>query len=306
MTSLPRVMPMSRPDLRVAFLTASCMFKSSPDARKDHWEHDLEWDQIQPACLAEGIQLEARIWDSPDFDPSLYDAVVIGTTWDYMEKPDQFGGVLAECAARSKLLNPLPTVMWNKRKTYLKDLEARGAPMIPTVWARKADEATIAAAFETLECEDIVVKPVMGAGAWRQARVKKGEALPQANHLPPAEAMIQPFLPSVSEEGEYAFLFFNREFSHCALKRPAKGDYRVQSEYGGFEAVHTPSAEELALAKAVIDSVEGDLLYARVDMLRGLDGRLALIELELIEPYLYPEQGPDFGANFARALKALI
>lgn len=297
---------MSRPDMRVAFLTASCMFKSSPDARLDHWEHDLEWDQIAPACQEAGIQLEARIWDSPDFDPALYDAVVIGTCWDYMEKPDQFGGVLAECAARSQLLNPLPTVMWNTRKTYLKDLAGPGAPMIPTIWADKADAATINAAFEVLGCDDVVVKPVLGAGAWRQARVKRGEALPEAEKLPPAETMIQPFLPSVAEEGEYAFLFFNREFSHCALKRPAAGDYRVQSEYGGYEAVHTPSADELALAQTVIDSVDGDLLYARVDMLRGLDGKLALIELELIEPYLYPEQGPEFGANFAKALKALV
>ncbi|MBR9825037.1 MAG: hypothetical protein GYB36_04435 [Alphaproteobacteria bacterium] len=297
---------MARPDTRIAFLTASCMFKSSPVARKDHWEHDLEWDAIQPACLEAGLQLEARIWDSPDFDPALYDAVVIGTTWDYMEKPDQFGGVLAECAARSRLLNPLPTVMWNKRKTYLRDLAERGAPMIPTVWADKADQPSIEAAFDDLQCSDIVVKPVMGAGAWRQARIKQGKDLPSPDQLPPAEAMIQPFLPSVAEEGEYAFLFFNREFSHCALKRPAAGDYRVQSEYGGSETIHDPSEEELALAKAVLDSVEGDLLYARVDMLRGLDGKLALIELELIEPYLYPQQGPEFGANFARALRALV
>ena len=44
-------------------------------------------------------------------------------------------------------------------------------------------------------------------------------------------------------------------------------------------------------------------LYARVDMVRGLDGELALMELEIIEPYLYPEQGPDLGEVFVEALK---
>lgn len=291
--------------MRVAFLTASCMFKSSPDARKDHWEHDLEFNALEPACRAAGIQLEARIWDSPDFEPRYYDAIIIGTCWDYMEKPDAFGACLSRCDAESQLLNPLKTVRWNTRKTYLKDLAERGAPMIPTVWADVADESAIQAAFETLACDDIVVKPVLGAGAWRQARIRKGEVLPAAEDLPPADCMIQPFLPSVAQEGEYAFLFFNRRFSHCALKRPAAGDYRVQSEYGGSETIHTPSEDELALARSVLDSVTGDLLYARVDMLRGLDGQLALIELELIEPYLYPEQDPQFGPNFAAALKAL-
>ncbi|MBO6795744.1 hypothetical protein [Maricaulis sp.] len=291
--------------MRVAFLTASCMFKSSPDARKDHWEHDLEFGALQPACAADGIQLEARIWDSPDFDPGFYDAIVVGTCWDYMEKPEAFGACLTRCARESRLLNPLDIVRWNKRKTYLKDLADRGAPMIPTVWAEAANTETISEAFEALGCEDIVVKPVLGAGAWRQARIRKGERMPDAGDLPPAECMIQPFLPSVSQEGEYAFLFFNRRFSHCALKRPAAGDYRVQSEYGGSETIHTPSEQELALASSVLDSVDGDLLYARVDMLRGLDGQLAVIELELIEPYLYPEQGPEFGPNFAAALKAL-
>lgn len=291
--------------MRVAFLTASCMFKSSPDARKDHWEHDLEFGALQPACAAVGIQLEARIWDSPDFDPAIYDAVVVGTCWDYMEKPEAFGDCLTRCASESSLLNPLDIVRWNKRKTYLKDLADRGAPMIPTIWAEAASAETISAAFEALGCDDIVVKPVLGAGAWRQARIRRGEPLPAADKLPPADCMIQPFLPSVSNEGEYAFLFFNRRFSHCALKRPADGDYRVQSEYGGSESIHEPSEEELALAQSVLESVEGDLLYARVDMLRGLDGKLALIELELIEPYLYPEQGPKIGQNFAAALKAL-
>ncbi|ABI67271.1 conserved hypothetical protein [Maricaulis maris MCS10] len=291
---------------RIAFLTASCMLRDHPDARKDYWEYELEIAALQPACAAIGLSLEPVIWDAADFDPSVFDAVVIGTCWDYMEKPEAFMAMLERCSRETRLLNPLETVRWNSRKTYLKDLAARGAPMIPTVWADAANADTIKAAFDTLEADDVVVKPVLGAGAWRQARLRRDDALPTADKLPPSDCMIQPFLPAVAEEGEYAFLFFNRDFSHCARKIPAKGDYRVQSEYGGYEEVHTPSADELALARSVLDCIEGDVLYARVDMLRGLDGKLALIEIELIEPYLYPEQGPQIGEVFARGLKALV
>jgi len=290
----------------VAFLSAACMLKDNPEARKDYWEYDLEITALAPACRAAGIELVTRIWDDPEFDASQYAAAVIGTCWDYMQKPEAFEAALQAIAGKTRLLNPFETFRWNQRKTYLKDLAARGAPMIPTLWCERADAATIGAAFDALGSDDIVVKPVLGGGAWRQARIRRGEALPSAENLPIAQCMIQPFLPAVSDEGEYAFLFFGREFSHCARKLPAKGDYRVQSEYGGHEEIHTPAADELALARSVLDCVDGDLLYARVDMLRGLDGKLALIELELIEPYLYPEQGPEMGACFARALKALI
>jgi len=49
-----------------------------------------------------------------------------------------------------------------------------------------------------------------------------------------------------------------------------------------------------------------------VDLLRGLDGQLKLIELELIEPYLYLPHAPGEGGEnegaqtFAAALKAKI
>jgi len=41
-------------------------------------------------------------------------------------------------------------------------------------------------------------------------------------------------------------------------------------------------------------------------MVRLEDGALAVIEAELIEPYLYPEQGPEFGKRLADTLLARI
>ena len=46
----------------------------------------------------------------------------------------------------------------------------------------------------------------------------------------------------------------------------------------------------------------GPPLYARVDMVRLESGKLAVIEAELIEPYLYPQQGLEFGARLADAV----
>lgn len=295
---------------RVCFLTSADMMKDRPGAREDWIEFELEFGVLHRACAAEGISLEHRVWDS-GFDPAGFDAFMVGTVWDYPPKLNAFLATLDALNAHAPVHNPPSVVRWNIEKTYLRDLAGAGAPSIPTVWADAADAAAIAPAFDALDADRLVVKPLVGGGAWRQAIVERGAPLPDAGHLPPGACLIQPFLPSVPEEGEYSFIFFGGRFSHALQKLPKAGDYRVQSIFGAREIVHTPRPGELDQCRAVLDAAarltsEADLLYARVDMVRGLDGGLAVMELEIIEPYLYPEQGPDMGAVFVAALKGRL
>ena len=103
----------------------------------------------------------------------------------------------------------------------------------PDVWCERADDHTVAAAFGELAVHQVVVKPVVGQHSWRQARLRRDEPLPAPGDLPPAEAMIQPFLPAVETEGELSFVSFDRALSHRVRKRPAAGDYRIQASFGG-------------------------------------------------------------------------
>ncbi|MEM6901595.1 MAG: hypothetical protein AAF583_17740, partial [Pseudomonadota bacterium] len=113
---------------------------------------------------------------------------------------------------------------------------------------------------------------------------------------------VQPFLPQIIKEGELSFVFIDGELSHALIKRAADGDYRIQSSYGGVEEAVTPNAADLSAAQAILNTLDDIPLYARVDMLRGKDGGLLLMELEMIEPYLYPLEGPDLGERLAAAL----
>jgi len=287
---------------RVAFLTSADMLADHPRRRTDHWELDREYGPMRAACAERGVDLELVVWDDASVDPSAFDAAVIGTTWDYAERPESFLARLEALEAAIPLFNPTRVVRWNLDKRYLADLERRGAPIVPTQFAERADDATIAAAFDRLEADELVVKPLVGASAWRQVRVRAGEPLPPPDERPPDRALIQPFLPAVATEGEYSFVAFGRELSHAVRKVPARGDYRVQSMYGAREEVHHPDAAERALVTRVLEAVEEPLLYARLDLVRGLDDALCVMELELVEPYLYPEQGPDMGALFAAEL----
>jgi len=116
--------------------------------------------------------------------------------------------------------------------------------------------------------------------------------------------MVQPVIESLIRDGELSFVFLAGEFSHAVLKRPASGDFRVQSIHGGsVERVDAP-AEWVKQAGSVLESVTGPWLYARVDGCM-VDGRFVLVELEMLEPDLFFNLAPEAAARFAEGLNRL-
>ncbi len=282
------------------------MAADHPQRRGDYWEHGLAFGCLRPACREVGIDLVEVVWDDPGVEPLAFDAFVIGTTWDYPQRAEAFVAALERFAAVRPVFNGVDVVRWNLQKRYLRALAGRGIDVVPTVWCDRVDERVAEDAFRSFEVDEVVIKPQVGAGAWRQVRLRRGDGWPEAATLPAGAAMVQPFLPAIVSEGEYSFVYFGLDFSHALRKIPADGDYRVQSVHGGREVVYEPTAAELAMTRRVVEAVDQPLLYARVDLVRGLDGGLCLMELELIEPYLYPEQGPAMEARFAAALSGVL
>jgi glutathione synthase/RimK-type ligase-like ATP-grasp enzyme len=118
--------------------------------------------------------------------------------------------------------------------------------------------------------------------------------------------MVQPFLRSVTDEGEYSIMLFGGQFSHAIVKRPKAGDYRVQPHLGGTERPCAAPPGAIDLAMAALDSAPAEAAYARVDMVRDNEGRLAVIELELIEPSLWLQHAPDGGQSFVEAIREAL
>src|SRR3546814_15292665 len=117
--------------------------------------------------------------------------------------------------------------------------------------------------------------------------------------------MIQPYLPSIETEGETSLLFFGGRLSHVVNKRPVAGDFRIQVQFGGlYTALPTPPPGALALAEQTPAAIDAPLLYARIALVPGADGRWHLMEAELIEPHFYPDPDPPAGAGFVTALHA--
>ena len=292
---------------KIAFLACPETLPGSPTRRPDAFEHDL-----QLAALRDGLGARAEVtdidWRAPLEQLAMFDLAILGTPWDYTEAKDAFLDRLEALEAAGVIVaNPSEVVRWNADKLYLQDLVARGAPSIPTLWPAAPGPADIHAAFDHFGCDRVVVKRRVGAGAIGQDSFRRGDlAIDQWNMAQPA--MIQPFLPAIQREGELSFIFVGGALSHALIKRAAAGDYRIQSLYGGIEVPLDPTPADRAAAQAVMAMLPfaAPPLYARVDMVRLNDGTLAVIEAELIEPYLYPQQGPEFGERLAVAVLARL
>lgn len=290
--------------LSVAILVSDNMLPGNAESRKDVFELTEQMGKITPAFAAQGMTTELVRWRDAAKRAEDFDAMLPFFVWDYFEgNEDDFLNEMAKVDAKTKLFNPYRVLKWNLNKSYLEELERQGAPVIRTLTVERVTERNVTAAFETLGTDTLVIKPQVGGGAWRQALYKKGDPFPAKDTLPPEAAMIQAFLPSVQSEGEYSFLYFGGQFSHAVNKTPKAGDYRIQSLYGGIEAPYAPSSQEREAARQVLDSLDFTPLYARVDLLRGLDGGLKLIELEMLEPYLYLPFAKGEGAENEGAQK---
>jgi glutathione synthase/RimK-type ligase-like ATP-grasp enzyme len=288
--------------MNIAFLTCADLLPGAARRRKDAFEHDF-----QIAALREGLGPAASVidmdWRAPADAFEGFDAALLGTAWDYQDRPRDFMARLDDLASRGvQVFNPPEIARWNIDKRYLCDLETNGAASIPTLWRDDPCAADVTVAFETFGCDRVVVKRCIGAGAEGQIDFTRDAPPPEDWRLG-QPGLIQPFLPSILTEGEYSLVFVSGEFSHAVQKRPAAGDYRIQSSYGGVEtAASLPAADMLQAARALQAIPFPPPHYARVDMVRGVDGTLRVMEVELIEPYLYPVQGPRLGDMLARAI----
>ena len=286
--------------MKIAFLACPETLPGSPTRRPDAFEHDL-----QLAALRQGLVGRAEVteiaWQAPLDELTRFDLAILGTPWDYTEAKDEFLARLEALEAAGVVVaNPSAVVRWNSDKLYLRELEQRGAASIPTLWPEKPDSRDVIAAFDHFANDRVVVKRRVGAGAIGQESFTRGDPRLIGWGMDQA-AMIQPFLPAIQQEGELSFIFVTGQFSHALIKRASAGDYRIQSLYGGTEVALDPTPADRAAAQGIMAMLPfaEPPLYARIDMVRLDSGVLAVIEAELIEPYLYPLQGPKFGAMLA-------
>jgi len=267
----------------------------------------IDEDALLSSILTEmGVAHQIHPWSAPEVDWAAFTHVLIKSTWDYFDFYPEFLVWLDTLETLGvQVLNEVQTLRWNSSKTYLMEIESNGFPCIAGKILPKGSKPVLDQLFSEFKADKLVVKPLVSGGAKHTLKVVRGAEAGMeekiGNLLQEEDFLVQPFIPEIVEVGEYSLIFFNQVFSHAVLKSPAASDFRVQHYYGGTIRAIEPRPTMLDAAQALVDRFAKNTLYARVDGV-GINGVFHLMELELIEPYLFLGLSDKAIPNYKAAL----
>jgi len=279
----------------------------------DHEQYSVGYDDEESLLLQfllkKGLDIERRVWNDPAVDWQQYGVAILKSPWDYHECIEEFNTWLDTLETlRIRLLNPIEIVRWNSDKHYLSDIAKAGLKVIPSLFIERGARPALSPLFDELQAEKIIIKPCIGAGAKSIIHLAIDGINEQQSviyQLLAKESYVaQPFMNEIFD-GEWSFVFLNSQFSHCVLKMPGGGDFRVQHYHGGSMQAVKAKPAHLKNAEDYVAQFGKGALYTRVD---GVicNGEFHLMELELIEPYLYLDTYPGAYEHFYSALQELI
>lgn len=248
-------------------------------------------------------------WDDAGTNWAGFDALIIRSCWDYHVRNDEFVRWL-DTIERAKVptFNPVPLVRWNMDKRYLRDLRQTGVAVPETLWIDRGG-LSLAGHLTRVGWSDAIVKPAVSASATDTWRVRVGstdtDEVRFAALLERTTVLIQRYVPEIETRGEWSLVFIGGTLSHSAIKRPRRGDFRVQKEHGGSVEPAAPPRHVVDAAEAVMAALPVAPLFARIDGVETPDGYL-LMEAECIEPDLFFRFEPDSRQKLIRSLRALL
>lgn len=279
------------------------------DSKTDTYKHNVYYEDrlVHHALEQLGLKTLRLAWDDVLFDWSTTKAILFRSTWDYFDRFNEFSTWLEIVSKQTQLLNSENLIRWNIDKHYLLDLKKEGIHIAESHFIEKGAKVTLKQLHHILNWSTTVLKPCI-SGSARHTYKLTTENLDDHElifqKLIKEEAMmLQPFQHNIVLKGEVSMMVFNGRYSHAILKKAKTGDFRVQDDFGGSVHNYTPSEEEIFFAEASVLACLELPIYARVDIFEDNDGRIALSELELIEPELWFRHHKDAAMALAKGIK---
>jgi len=266
-------------------------------------------DLLLKALQSRGLDAEHKAWRTTSVgDFAAAELVLPLCFWDHHGALAHFiDWVDAVETAGGRLINHPEILRWNFRKTYLLELQRAGLSVPPTIHLDQVDGGKVERLMLQREWGSVVVKPVSGQDGHGLVKLEVDERdrWPVLS-FPGQEALVQAFQPDIETFSETTVTFFAGEFSHAVRRIPAQAEWRANRQFGVKVEAAAVSDDVVADAKQFLTCVPGHPLYARVDGIVRPDG-FVLMELELIDPYLYLEFAPRRAADtLARLLAGLV
>jgi hypothetical protein len=290
----------------------------------------LALDEDLPPLVAAlervGATVATPCWDDAAVDWSSFDLAVLRSTWNYVERIDEFRAWTRRCSQQTRLFNPPEVVNWNTDKHYLAHLHRAGVPVVPSRFVEPGEDPRAAlqdfltgaagslSAGRAVPFDQFVIKPSIGAGSRDTARYRCADAERALAHLSRLvvderrSALLQPYLASVDEVGETALYYLGGKASHAIRKGPLlRLDSALVAGLFAPEEItaRQPGVDEHALAAAAYAAIPFDApLYARIDMIRDDRGAPVILELEMTEPSMFFDHAPGSADRLAALLIA--
>jgi hypothetical protein len=276
--------------------------------------HD-DWPLLRAALARRGVDASPAVWSDRDVDWSAYDLVLANGAWDNIHHVDAFLNWVEHVSGTLgvPVVNSPAVLRWNIDKRYLRDLEAAGVPVVPTIWVEPSTAASQDAAVLELPDGEVVVKPSISGGGFQTARYRTDEHEQARRHIADLvvtgrTAMVQPYLRTIDDVGEIGLIFLGGAFSHATHKDPmippGAGPTTSLIEYQ-FVTPASASVAQIALGHAAVAAAErlhGPTAYARVDTVLDEDGHPMVLELEMLDPVLFFDTDPAGAERFADVL----
>ena len=270
----------------------------------------LEDDLVKKALEKEGLKVTRLSWDDPDFNWSDTTYILFRTTWDYFDRFTEFSAWLKKVSQQTKLINSEAIIRWNLDKHYLLDLQNKGVHICESYFIEKGETASLQEIATKYNFKNFVLKPCISGGGRHTYKITSETIAAHETSFKKLIAeeayIVQPFQKNIVEKGEISLIIINGEFTHAVLKIAKPGDFRVQDDFGGTVHDYTPTSEEIAFAEKAIKACNELPLYARVDIFTDNDNKLAIAELELIEPELWFRNHPEAAIKLSQPIKQLI
>lgn len=262
---------------------------------------------LYEGLLENGICVEPVIWTDKNVNYSEYSLLILRSVWDYHYNYNNFMLWLNRISSMNVIMyNSVEAVRYNINKLYLSELAKIGINIIPSHFIVSDEMPKQSDLFNSLECNDLIVKPLIGASSYNLHKISQTDTFNFNSYKRdnPLGFIVQKYMPEITEYGEISLVFYNKMFSHAVIKKSKAGDFRVQDDYGGTFSYFTPDQYLLEKANEVLMSIGHELLYSRVDCLY-FNNTFYLMEVELIEPILYLHD-KHFRDEFITAISRLL
>ena len=260
---------------------------------------------------ARGATIVLRAFDDSDVDWDDVGVAVIRTAPQDPDERERFVAWADRLGTGTYLTCPPDVLRWNTHRSYLLELEDRGAPVVPSAWLGRGDRIPLDELLRVRGWDDVVLRPAVGSrGVVRVDGGRVGVDATSGQHhldvlLAHGDAVVQPWPPGLEQRGRWSVVLVDGQASHAVRSLPPAGP---DGDNTVVEVVHgtalDPDLGRLAAWVAETTAITR-LPVAAVDLVEDAVGTPQVEAFAAVAPRLHLADLPAVASTVADAILAL-